>query len=124
MKEAPAKIYLQWTGDDDSATWCVDRIEQDDVEYIRADLGESGAVERWNTGPGEDALRAENERLRAEQAAMRQELIELWNGCDNLPHAVGCEAGDLGYCNCERGKFNSFLYNVCVNYDALKGGEW
>lgn len=27
------------------------------------DLGESGAVEKWNTRPGESALRAENERL-------------------------------------------------------------
>jgi hypothetical protein len=68
-------------------------------------------------------LQIENERLRAEQAAVRRELVELWNDCADLPHASGCDSGHSGYCDCERGKFNSFLYNICVNHDALKGGE-
>lgn len=37
--EAPDKIYLVHDGDDiDDATWCQDRINETDTEYIRADL--------------------------------------------------------------------------------------
>jgi hypothetical protein len=33
---APKTIYLQWDGLDDGATWCADRINDEDVEYIQA----------------------------------------------------------------------------------------
>ncbi len=39
--ERPKRIYLQRPDDDDDdsdATWCEDRIEPSDTEYIRADL--------------------------------------------------------------------------------------
>lgn len=58
--EAPEKIYLQWPEqeapegsselDPVYITWCQDRIETSDVEYIRKDLF--------------DALRADAERYR------------------------------------------------------------
>jgi hypothetical protein len=40
---APELIYLQWIEDEsakfmpEGVTWCADRIECDDVEYVRAD---------------------------------------------------------------------------------------
>jgi len=43
-KKAPEKIYLQWYTEDcpencrDEVTWCWDKIEETDVEYIRKDL--------------------------------------------------------------------------------------
>ena len=46
------------------------------------DLGESGAIAKWNTRPVEDALRAENERLRG---ALRRILNE----------SIDCEARDI-----------------------------
>jgi hypothetical protein len=36
--EPPETIYLQWSGSPDETTWCTDRIEAEDVEYVRADL--------------------------------------------------------------------------------------
>lgn len=42
MKEAPKKIYLQWDGETELSegqiTWCVDRINDSDVEYDMAKL--------------------------------------------------------------------------------------
>lgn len=39
MSEAPEKIWLQWEGEyHEETTWCVDQIEEDDVEYIRLDI--------------------------------------------------------------------------------------
>jgi hypothetical protein len=41
---APERIYLQWIEDEsvqyihEGVTWCADKIEDDDVEYVRADL--------------------------------------------------------------------------------------
>jgi hypothetical protein len=41
---APERIYLQWIEDDplpylnESVTWCADKIEDDDIEYVRADV--------------------------------------------------------------------------------------
>ena len=35
MSEEPhEKIYLQWHGGDNQATWCEDQIHDDDVEYV------------------------------------------------------------------------------------------
>ena len=34
----PEKIYLQVQDDNELATWCEDRTNEDDIEYIRADL--------------------------------------------------------------------------------------
>jgi len=37
MREAPETIYLQWTGPPghEGITWCVDQINDDDVEYVK-----------------------------------------------------------------------------------------
>ncbi len=36
---APARIYLQYyAGCPDEKTWCEDKINSNDVEYVRADL--------------------------------------------------------------------------------------
>jgi hypothetical protein len=57
---ASERIYLQWFEGDtaympEGVTWCDDRIEDDDVEYVRAD---KAAAEI-------ETLRNEIERLRA-----------------------------------------------------------
>ncbi|MHC4413349.1 MAG: hypothetical protein ACYSYU_10550 [Planctomycetota bacterium] len=42
MSDAPEKIYLQWipgyprVDADDEVTWCEDKINDDDVEYVKA----------------------------------------------------------------------------------------
>lgn len=37
--QAPERVYLQVEDDDfEGASWCADRINEEDVEYIRADL--------------------------------------------------------------------------------------
>ena len=45
---APDKIYLQWADDDDDdyreITWCVDQIEETDVEYCRITAEELAAL--------------------------------------------------------------------------------
>lgn len=33
--EPPEKIYLQFSGVIDEATWCVDKINDNDIEYTR-----------------------------------------------------------------------------------------
>lgn len=39
--EAPERIYLQWyptyDGSESDCTWCSDKIDDNDTEYIRAD---------------------------------------------------------------------------------------
>ncbi len=39
-KKKPEKVYLQWhlRDDPDGMTWCVDKIEDNDIEYIRTDV--------------------------------------------------------------------------------------
>jgi len=44
---APDKIYLQWADEDyDEITWCVDQIDDTDVEYSRVTLEELAALRR------------------------------------------------------------------------------
>ena len=44
---APDKIYLQWADEDyDEITWCVDQIDDTDVEYSRITLAELAALRR------------------------------------------------------------------------------
>ena len=44
---APDKIYLQWADEDyDEITWCVDQIDDTDVEYSRVTLAELAALRR------------------------------------------------------------------------------
>ena len=44
MKPAPKIIYLQWHTEDcdpdcdEEVSWCIDKINDDDIEYIRRDL--------------------------------------------------------------------------------------
>ena len=39
MKSAPETIYLQWQDyEGEDVTWCVDKINETDVEYVRKDL--------------------------------------------------------------------------------------
>ncbi len=45
MNKPPEKIYLQWEHYEEDATiylndvtWCVDKINEDDVTYVRVDL--------------------------------------------------------------------------------------
>jgi hypothetical protein len=44
---APERIYLQWIEEasypyvHEGVTWCADMIEEDDVEYVRADKAEA-----------------------------------------------------------------------------------
>lgn len=35
-EKIPEKIYLQWDDDLTDVTWCSDKINSDDVEYVRA----------------------------------------------------------------------------------------
>jgi len=67
---APERIYLHWgesypgstDPDADDVTWCGDRVEPYDVEYVRADRIE--------------ALEAEAERLRVESDNYRQAMAD------------------------------------------------
>ena len=48
MKNAPKRIYLQLYSDEmDCITWCEDKINKDDVEYIRIDLISSWGNPRY-----------------------------------------------------------------------------
>lgn len=39
MKEAHKTLWLQWEGDGEGeVTWCQDAINEDDIEYVRADI--------------------------------------------------------------------------------------
>lgn len=58
--EAPERIWLQWVEPHcDDNTWCVDKINDDDAEYIRADLHQHAL----------DAAREEGRRAGLEEAA-------------------------------------------------------
>ena len=37
-EEPPNQIYLQWFSPMEEVTWCVDRIEDDDVKYVHAGI--------------------------------------------------------------------------------------
>ena len=48
---APEKIYLQWADEEsdedyNEITWCVDQIDDTDVEYSRVTLAELAALRR------------------------------------------------------------------------------
>ena len=46
---APEKIYLQWADEDyDEITWCVDQIDDTDIEYSRVTLEELKALRKEN----------------------------------------------------------------------------
>ena len=82
MSDAPKKVWLQNVGDadqlyDDEVTWCGEKINEDDVEYIRADEIErlrSACRKAWHelveAGMGstttarylQDALEADDEK--------------------------------------------------------------
>jgi len=55
MSEAPERIYLQWYEDDDGtlgsineSSWCSDKINDDDVEYVLASkLADARAAARF-----------------------------------------------------------------------------
>ena len=46
-RQAPKRIWLQWPGSefDERATWCSDKVNDDDVEYMRAASPEPAAGE-------------------------------------------------------------------------------
>ena len=47
MTEPYGHIFLQWghRADWESLTWCADRIDDDDVEYVRKDLHDEAAAD-------------------------------------------------------------------------------
>ena len=47
MSESYKTIFLQWGNHSDweSLTWCQDRIDDDDVEYIRKDLHDAAVAD-------------------------------------------------------------------------------
>lgn len=48
--KAPETIYLQWSGDPhDENTWCENRITDDDVVYVRSDVGKPAQIIALNS---------------------------------------------------------------------------
>lgn len=42
MREPHERLWLQWEGDGaGEVTWCQDAINEDDIEYVRADIAET-----------------------------------------------------------------------------------
>lgn len=39
--EPPRRIWLQWNEDEAQVTWCSDKINDDDVEYVRVNRKEN-----------------------------------------------------------------------------------
>ena len=66
-QQAPKQIYLQAYDSDsyDDNTWCVDRINDEDIEYILQSEY--------------DQLKAENDQLRAENEQLREGLEYIVN---------------------------------------------
>ena len=101
--DMPEKIYLQIEDDrgpipveTGHVTWCHERVNDSDVEYIRADAAESKHAEemdvaRWDNAFLVDRLHALESR-HAEEMREAIDLIrhvnEYWNGLDN-PRALG-----------------------------------
>jgi hypothetical protein len=87
---APKRIWLQWEDHLGESTWCADPINDEDVEYVRADLHDTLRAER-------DALAARIERLEGALEFYRDE----WNVervFSNSPPAKPSEslASDMG----------------------------
>lgn len=40
---------------------------------------------------------------------MREAINDLYDQCDEIPHAADCDREQTGYCTCDRGLFNSVL---------------
>jgi len=45
MTDAPVRIYLQWMPGEGEVTWCVEEINEDDIEYTRKDIADKRIVE-------------------------------------------------------------------------------
>jgi hypothetical protein len=46
LPEGPERIYLQVSGNSGEITWCDERIEDVDVEYVRVDVIKS-RIDHW-----------------------------------------------------------------------------
>jgi hypothetical protein len=77
------------------------RISEDSLvcqecKYTISDKSAMKLIERWNTRPIEDALRAENERLRAELSScvyhLEYALISEEDGKDDIVRVAGYAA--------------------------------
>lgn len=78
---APDVIYLQWFGQQEGATWCEDRINDEDVMYRRtARLADATASQNETCM---DAI-VENERLRAVVRAAILAINALLDGLVGL----------------------------------------
>ena len=77
IPNAPERIYLQ-LGDDPpdefphghDVTWCVDKIDECDIEYVRADLFEQQARQI-------EQLKWRNEKLQSIRTLLMDELEEV-----------------------------------------------
>ena len=92
MTAIPERIYLQWYDDDDGTleslnetTWCVDKINADDVEYMLADLvdgmKEGVAIRIAELEANLTAAEAELDRLK--------KWVMRTASDDNLEHRAG-----------------------------------
>ena len=67
-----------------------------------------------------DPRNIERDALAAELAEARDGIADLWNLCEILPHNQDCDISGTGYCDCNRGIFNSTIQNIM---DANHMGE-
>ena len=98
-KPAPNRIYLQWDSDD--VTWCIDQIEETDVEYVRADLGERNSEAMEKLG-GEKTIQLTRTRAGIwivgvmRKHAGRWEWIERNRNTDLVDAILGLQEKDDG----------------------------
>ena len=102
--ETPEKIYLQWPDqeppegsseiDPEYITWCQDRIEDHDVEYVRKDLLDQALAEiARRHGIGVELFIARKERDELRQDAERYRWLR-----DVAYHAAAGPNGEMVWC--------------------------
>lgn len=71
----PERIWLQWTGYEYGSSWCSERIDDGDPEYVRADLVARAAPRE----PGDDLIRRADVLAAIREASVHYEAgHESW----------------------------------------------
>lgn len=109
MEKPPDKIFLQWDSGEFDATWCIDKINDNDIPYIRKSI--VAACER------------ENAELKQHIAALESQLPRWISVEERLPDASERVQAVLGF-NIKTRCTEARLYFDDTKFDGWAVTHW